>query len=212
MSIRVAIVDDHALIRVSLSHLLADVPGLDILWQADSGEEALQLVRDSPPDVMLLDLDMPGMGGHEAALRLLKMASTVKIVMLSVTDDGPWPTRLLQAGVTGYISKGAELDELVMAIRRAAQGKRYISPNLAQELALQPFAAQQVGNPFDQLSERELQVLSALSGGKRVQEIAEQLCLSPKTISTYRTRLLLKVGVDNDMAVARLALQFGVIS
>lgn len=212
MSIRVAIVDDHALIRVSLSHLLADVPGLDILWQADSGEEALQLVRDSPPDVMLLDLDMPGMGGHEAALRLLKMASTVKIVMLSVTDDGPWPTRLLQAGVTGYISKGAELDELVMAIRRAAQGKRYISPNLAQELALQPFAAQQEGNPFDQLSERELQVLSALSGGKRVQEIAEQLCLSPKTISTYRTRLLLKVGVDNDMALARLALQFGVIS
>lgn len=212
MSIRVAIVDDHALIRVSLSHLLADVPGLDILWQADSGEEALQLVRDSPPDVMLLDLDMPGMGGHEAALRLLKMASTVKIVMLSVTDDGPWPARLLQAGVTGYISKGAELDELVMAIRRAAQGKRYISPNLAQELALQPFAAQQVGNPFDQLSERELQVLSALSGGKRVQEIAEQLCLSPKTISTYRTRLLLKVGVDNDMALARLALQFGVIS
>lgn len=212
MSIRVAIVDDHALIRVSLSHLLADVPGLDILWQADSGEEALQLVRDSPPDVMLLDLDMPGMGGHEAALRLLKMASTVKIVMLSVTDDGPWPARLLQAGVTGYISKGAELDELVMAIRRAAQGKRYISPNLAQELALQPFAAQQVGNPFDQLSERELQVLSALSAGKRVQEIAEQLCLSPKTISTYRTRLLLKVGVDNDMALARLALQFGVIS
>lgn len=212
MSIRVAIVDDHALIRVSLSHLLADVPGLDILWQADSGEEALQLVRDSPPDVMLLDLDMPGMGGHEAALRLLKMASTVKIVMLSVTDDGPWPARLLQAGVTGYISKGAELDELVMAIRRAAQGKRYISPNLAQELALQPFAAQQEGNPFDQLSERELQVLSALSGGKRVQEIAEQLCLSPKTISTYRTRLLLKVGVDNDMALARLALQFGVIS
>lgn len=212
MSIRLAIVDDHALIRVSLSHLLADVPGLDILWQADSGEEALQLVRDSPPDVMLLDLDMPGMGGHEAALRLLKMASTVKIVMLSVTDDGPWPARLLQAGVTGYISKGAELDELVMAIRRAAQGKRYISPNLAQELALQPFAAQQEGNPFDQLSERELQVLSALSGGKRVQEIAEQLCLSPKTISTYRTRLLLKVGVDNDMALARLALQFGVIS
>lgn len=212
MSIRVAIVDDHALIRVSLSHLLADVPGLDIVWQANSGEEALQRVRELSPDVMLLDLDMPGMGGHETALRLLKMNSDVNVVMLSVTDDGPWPAKLLQAGVTGYISKGAELDELVIAIRRAAQGKRYISPNLAQQLALQPFVAQQADNPFHQLSERELQVLSALSQGKRVGDIAEQLCLSPKTISTYRTRLLQKVGVDNDMALARLALQFGVIS
>ena len=211
MSIRVALVDDHALIRLSLSHLLADVPGIEILWLATSGEEALQRVKEDAPDVLLLDLDMPGMGGHEAALRLLKQATDVRIVMLSVTDEGPWPARLLQAGVTGYISKGAELDELVMAIRRAAIGKRYISPHLAQQLALQPYVPNQAENPFDQLSEREMQVLSALSNGKRVQDIAEQLCLSPKTISTYRARLLQKVGVDNDMALARLALQFGVM-
>lgn len=211
MSIRVALVDDHALIRLSLSHLLADVPGIDMIWQATSGEEALSRVRADSPDVLLMDLDMPGMGGHEAALRLLKTAPGVRIVMLSVTEDGPLPGRLLQAGVSGYMSKGAELDELVMAIRRAALGKRYVSPGLAQHLALQQNMPDNSDNPFNQLSEREMQVLSALINGKRVQDIAGQLCLSPKTISTYRTRLLQKVGVDNDMALARLALQFGVM-
>lgn len=211
MSIRVALVDDHSLIRMSLSHLLADVPGIDMIWQANSGEEALLRVRAESPDVLLMDLDMPGMGGHEAALRLLKTAPDVRIVMLSVTDDGPLPGRLLQAGVSGYMSKGAELDELVMAIRRAAMGKRYVSPGLAQQLALQQNMPACAENPFNQLSEREMQVLSELINGKRVQDIAEQLCLSPKTISTYRSRLLQKLGVDNDMALARLALQFGVM-
>ena len=211
MSIRVALVDDHSLIRMSLSHLLADVPGIDMIWQANSGEDALLRVRAESPDVLLMDLDMPGMGGHEAALRLLKTAPGVRIVMLSVTDDGPLPGRLLQAGVSGYMSKGAELDELVMAIRRAALGKRYVSPGLAQQLALQQHTPDRADNPFNQLSEREMQVLSELINGKRVQDIAEQLCLSPKTISTYRARLLQKVGVDNDMALARLALQFGVM-
>lgn len=211
MSIRVALVDDHTLIRLSLSHLLADVPGLTMHWQATSGEEALILARSDEPDVLLMDLDMPGMGGHEAALRLLRTAPGIRIIMLSVTDDGPLPARLLQAGVTGYLSKGAELDELVMAIRRAAQGKRYVSPALAQLLALQQTLSAPGDNPFNQLSEREMQVLSLLINGKRVQDIAEQLCLSPKTISTYRTRLLQKIGVDNDMALARLALQHGVM-
>lgn len=211
MSIRVALVDDHSLIRISLSHLLADVPGLQLIWQATSGEDALLRVRTDRPDVLLMGLDMPGMGGHEAALRLLKTAPDVRIVMLSVTEEGPLPARLLQAGVSGYMSKGAELDELVMAIRRAALGKRYVSPSLAQLLALQQHVPDIDENPFTQLSEREMQVLSELINGKRVQDIAEQLSLSPKTISTYRTRLLQKVGVDNDMALARLALQHGVM-
>ena len=211
MSIRVALVDDHSLIRISLSHLLADVPGINIIWQATSGEDALLRVRTESPDVLLMDLDMPGMGGHEAALRLLKTVPDVRIVMLSVTEEGPLPARLLQAGVTGYMSKGAELDELVMAIRRAALGKRYVSPSLAQLLALQQHVPDTDENPFLQLSEREMQVLSELINGKRVQDIAKQLSLSPKTISTYRTRLLQKVGVDNDMALAKLALQFGVM-
>lgn len=211
MTIRVAIVDDHNLIRLSLSRMLADVPGLEIAGTAGSGEEALQLVREQQPHVLLMDLMMPGMGGHEASLRLMKQWPALRIVMLSVTEDGPLPGRLLQAGVAGYLTKGASLDELVLAIRRAACGQRYVSPELAQVLALQPPQAETAGNPFDCLSERELQVLMLLVKEKRVQDIAEQLYLSPKTVSTYRSRLLQKLGVDNDIALARLALQHGVL-
>ncbi|PQA37815.1 DNA-binding response regulator [Amnimonas aquatica] len=208
---RVAIVDDHNLIRLSLSRMLADVPGLEIAGTAGSGEEALQLVREQQPHVLLMDLMMPGMGGHEASLRLMKQWPALRIVMLSVTEDGPLPGRLLQAGVAGYLTKGASLDELVLAIRRAACGQRYVSPELAQVLALQQPQAETAGNPFDCLSERELQVLMLLVKEKRVQDIAEQLYLSPKTVSTYRSRLLQKLGVDNDIALARLALQHGVL-
>ncbi|WP_241146773.1 response regulator [Amnimonas aquatica] len=211
MTIRVAIVDDHNLIRLSLSRMLADVPGLEIAGTAGSGEEALQLVREQQPHVLLMDLMMPGMGGHEASLRLMKQWPALRIVMLSVTEDGPLPGRLLQAGVAGYLTKGASLDELVLAIRRAACGQRYVSPELAQVLALQQPQAETAGNPFDCLSERELQVLMLLVKEKRVQDIAEQLYLSPKTVSTYRSRLLQKLGVDNDIALARLALQHGVL-
>lgn len=211
MTIRVAIVDDHNLIRLSLSRMLADVPGLEIAGTAGSGEEALQLVREQQPHVLLMDLMMPGMGGHEASLRLMKQWPALRIVMLSVTEDGPLPGRLLQAGVAGYLTKGASLDELVLAIRRAACGQRYVSPELAQVLALQQPQAETAGNPFDCLSERELQVLMLLVKEKRVQDIADQLYLSPKTVSTYRSRLLQKLGVDNDIALARLALQHGVL-
>lgn len=212
MSIRVAIVDDHSLIRMSLSRMLADVPGLQVVGVAASGEEALQLVREKQPQVLLMDLEMPGMGGHEASMRLMKQWPALRIVMLSVTEGGPMPGRLLQAGVAGYLTKGAELDDVVTAIRRAACGQRYVSPELAQVLALQQHAPAADCNPFAALSERELQVLMLLVSEKRVQDIAEQLFLSPKTVSTYRTRLFHKLGVDNDIALTRLALQHGVIA
>lgn len=212
MTIRVAIVDDHNLIRLSFSRMLADEPGLLVVGTAASGEEALQLAREQQPDVMLMDLMMPGMGGHEASIRLMKQWPALRIIMLSGTNDGPMPARLLQAGVNGYLTKGAEFTDVVMAIRLAAQGQRYVSPELAQMLALQQFNADPEGNPFESLSEREMQVLMLLVQEKRVQDIAEQLFLSPKTVSTYRTRLFSKLGVDNDIALTRLALLHGVLS
>ncbi len=192
--------------------MLADVPGLEVVGAAASGEEAIQLVREVQPQVLLMDLMMPGMGGHEASLRLMKLWPELRIVMLSVTEDGPLPGRLLDAGVAGYLTKGAHLDDVVTAIRRAARGQRYVSPELAQMLVLQKHAPDPAENPFTTLSAREMQVLMLLVSEKRVQDIAEQLFLSPKTISTYRSRLLLKLGVDNDIALARLALQHGVIA
>lgn len=212
MSIRVAIVDDHNLIRLSLSRMLADVPGIQVVATGCSGEEALQLVREQQPHVLLMDLNMPGMGGMEASLRLIRQWPELRIVILSVTEDGPLPSRLLQAGVAGYLTKGAELDDLVLAIRRAASGQRYISPALAQQLVLQQHAPDPDVNPFRHLSEREMQVLLSLIAGKRIQDIADQLFLSPKTVSTYRSRLLQKLGVDNDIALTRLAMQHGVMT
>lgn len=212
MPTRIAIVDDHNLIRLGFSRMLADVPGFLVVGTAASGEEALQLVRETKPDVLLMDLQMPGMGGHEASLRLMKQWPALRIIMLSVTSDGPMPARLLQAGVAGYLTKGAEFDDVVLAIRKAMAGQRHISAELAQQLALQQNAPAPAGNPFESLSEREIQVLQMLVSEHRIQDIAGQLHLSPKTVSTYRSRLLQKLGVDNDIALARLALAHGLLN
>lgn len=209
MTLRVAIVDDHTVIRVGFSRMLAEVPGIEVAGTAASGEEALTLVRDTQPHVLLMDLSMPGMGGMDASLRLMKQWPQLRILMLSATEDGPLPARLLQAGVAGYLTKGAGLDEVVHAIRRVALGHRYIAADVAQTLVLQPSEAAGE-NPFASLSDREMQVVVQLVGERRIKDIAEQLCLSPKTVSTYRTRLLDKLGVDNDIALLRLAQQHGV--
>lgn len=211
MPLRVAIIDDHHLICLGLSHMLAGFADIDVVGTADSGEKAIQLVRETRPDVLLMDLEMPGMGGHEASLRLMKEWPQLRIIMLSVTISGPMPARLLQDGVAGYLTKGADLDEVVTAIRRAAAGGRYVNPAMAQTLALQQHAPVSQDDPFAQLSARELQVLERIVRGHRLQDIAIELHLSPKTISTYRARLLQKLHADSDIALARLALDHGLI-
>jgi two-component system invasion response regulator UvrY len=210
MTIRVAIVDDHKLICMAFAHMLADVAGIEVIGTAASGEEALSLVRQHEVDVMLLDLDMPGMGGQEAFKRLQRQSPELRIIVLSVTESGPLPGMMLDAGVAGYLTKGSELDDVVLAIRRAMLGQRYLSPELAQSIVL---SGDKLGvNPFDSLSEREMQVLKLLTREQRIQEIAETLALSPKTVSTYRARLMQKLGVENDIGLARLALQHGLLA
>ncbi|MDP1539306.1 MAG: response regulator [Moraxellaceae bacterium] len=210
MTIRVAIVDDHKLICMAFAHMLADVPGILVVGTAASGEEALSLVRQQQPDVVLLDLDMPGMGGQEAFKRLQRQAPDLRIIVISVTESGPLPGIMLDAGVAGYLTKGSELADVVLAIRRAMIGQRYLSPELAQSIVL---TREESGvNPFSVLSEREMQVLTLLTRENRIQDIAESLALSPKTVSTYRTRLMQKLGVENDIGLARLALQHGLLA
>ncbi len=209
MTIRVAIVDDHKLICLAFAHMLADVPGMSVVGTAASGEEALVLVRQQQPDVLLLDLDMPGMGGQETFRRLQRQAPELRIIVLSVTEKGPLPGLMLDAGVAGYLTKGAELADVVLAIRRAMLGQRYLSPDLAQSIVLT--REEKAENPFAQLSEREMQVLTLMTREHRIQDIAESLALSPKTVSTYRVRLMQKLGVENDIALTRLALQHGLL-
>jgi two-component system invasion response regulator UvrY len=207
--IRVLVVDDHDLVRTGITRMLADIDGLQVVGEADSGESALKLVRELKPDVVLMDVKMPGIGGLEATRKLLRSHPDTKVVAVTVCEEDPFPTRLMQAGAAGYLTKGAGLDEMVQAIRLAFAGQRYISPQIAQQLALKSFQPQ--GSPFDALSEREIQIALMIVGCQKVQLISDKLCLSPKTVNTYRYRIFEKLSVTSDVELTLLAVRHGMV-
>ncbi|CAM3768582.1 Response regulator GacA [Pseudomonas reidholzensis] len=207
--IRVLVVDDHDLVRTGITRMLADIDGLQVVGEADSGETALKLARELKPDVVLMDVKMPGIGGLEATRKLLRSHPDTKVVAVTVCEEDPFPTRLLQAGAAGYLTKGAALDEMVQAIRLAFAGQRYISPQIAQQLALKSFQPQ--GSPFDALSEREIQIALMIVGCQKVQIISDKLCLSPKTVNTYRYRIFEKLSVTSDVELTLLAVRHGMV-
>ncbi len=204
------VVDDHQLVRTGISRLLTDVDGIDIVGEAGSGEEALEMIQAVHPDVVLMDVQMPGIGGLEATRRALRLDPQLKVIAVTVHDDEPFPSRLLNAGAAGYLTKTADLDEMVKAIKAVCDGKRYISSEIAQQLALKPFNANG-GSPFDALSSREMQITLMVIGGMRVQEISENLCLSPKTVNSYRYRVFEKLSVKNDVELTKMSIKHGVI-
>jgi two-component system invasion response regulator UvrY len=154
----VLVVDDHDLVRTGITRMLADIDGLQVVGQAESGEESLMKARELKPDVVLMDIKMPGIGGLEATRKLIRSHPDLKVVAVTVCEEDPFPTRLLQAGAAGYLTKGAALEEMVQAIRMVFNGQRYISPQIAQQLALKSFQPQSSNSPFDLLSEREIQI------------------------------------------------------
>uniref|UniRef100_UPI00289E486A response regulator transcription factor GacA n=1 Tax=Pseudomonas sp. TaxID=306 RepID=UPI00289E486A len=165
--------------------------------------------RELKPDVVLMDVKMPGIGGLEATRKLLRSHPDTKVVAVTVCEEDPFPTRLLQADAAGYLTKGAGLDEMVQAIRLAFAGQRYISPQIAQQLALKSFQPQ--GSPFDALSEREIQIALMIVGCQKVQIISDKLCLSPKTVNTYRYRIFEKLSVTSDVELTLLAVRHGMV-
>ncbi|WP_368491786.1 UvrY/SirA/GacA family response regulator transcription factor [Pseudomonas sp. Hg3Tf] len=207
--IRVLVVDDHDLVRTGITRMLADIDGLQVVGEADSGEASLKVARELKPDVVLMDVKMPGIGGLEATRKLLRSHPDVKVVAVTVCEEDPFPTRLLQAGAAGYLTKGAGLDEMVQAIRLVFAGQRYISPQIAQQLALKSFQPQ--GSPFDALSEREIQIALMIVGCQQVQIISDKLCLSPKTVNTYRYRIFEKLSVTSDVELTLLAVRHGMV-
>lgn len=207
--IRVLVVDDHDLVRTGITRMLADIDGLHVVGEGDSGESALKLARELKPDVVLMDVKMPGIGGLEATRKLLRSHPDIKVVAVTVCEEDPFPTRLLQAGAAGYLTKGAGLDEMVQAIRLAFAGQRYISPQIAQQLALKSFQPQ--GSPFDALSEREIQIALMIVGCQKVQIISDKLSLSPKTVNTYRYRIFEKLSVTSDVELTLLAVRHGMV-
>lgn len=208
--INVMLVDDHELVRTGIRRLLDDRSGLRVIAEAGTGEEAIEIVRRQRPDVVIMDVNMPGIGGLEATRKLLQMDPSLKVIVCTVHTEEPFPTRLLEAGAAGYLTKGCGIDEIVKAIEAVHGGERYICSEIAQQiaLALTDGANQSL---FDKLSQREMQVMLMVTQGQNVQQISDRLCLSPKTISTYRHRLFEKLGVINDVELTRLAIRHGVI-
>lgn len=210
MQITLLLVDDHELVRAGIRSLLEGVEGLKVVGEASSGEEAVKLARDKNPHVVLMDVRMPGIGGLEATRKLLRVDPDIKVIALTVCGEEPFPSKLLQAGAAGYLTKGSGLEEMVNAIHSVNSGKRYISPEVAQQLALKHLSHEHA-SPFDALSEREMQVMLMITSGQKVQEISDKLCLSPKTVNSYRYRLFDKLKVQSDVELTHLAIRHGIL-
>lgn len=208
--INVFLVDDHELVRTGIRRLLEDVRGIKVVGEADSGEAALKWCRQNHADIVLMDMNMPGIGGLEATRKLLRYSPDAKIIVLTIHTENPFPTKVMQAGAAGYLTKGAGADEVVNAIRMVNSGQRYISPDIAQQMALSQFSTSS-DNPFKELSERELQIMSMITKGQKVTDISEQLNLSPKTVNSYRYRLFSKLDINGDVELTHLAIRHGML-
>ena len=191
--------------------MLADIEGITVVGGACSGEEAINQTRALKPDVVLMDIRMPGIDGLEATRRLLRSYPDLKVIAVTACEEDPFPTRLMQAGASGYLTKGADLNEMVQAIRQVFTGHCYISPPIAQQMALKSFKPQRDQSPFEQLSEREIQIALMIANCQKVQSISDQLCLSPKTVNTYRYRIFEKLSIDSDVELALLAVRHGMV-
>ncbi|MBA6419855.1 UvrY/SirA/GacA family response regulator transcription factor [Pseudomonas neustonica] len=208
--IKVLVVDDHDLVRMGISRMLEDVAGLTVVGEADSGESAVTQARALRPDVVLMDVRMPGIGGLEATRKLAQLDKHMKVIAVTVCNEEPFPSRLMQAGAAGYVTKGAALEEMVAAIKQVHAGQRYISPNIAQLLVLKHLNPGGE-SPFDCLSDREIQIALMIVGCEKVNSISDKLCLSPKTVNTYRYRIFEKLGVTSDVELTLLAVRNGMV-
>lgn len=210
MTIRVFIVDDHALVRTGFRMILGAEPDLEVVGDAESAELALAQIRKLKPDVVLCDLHLPGLSGLELTERIVRGGDEVRVIAVSVLEDGPMPRRLLEAGARGYVGKGCNAAELLKAVRDVAAGKRYLASNIAQELALAQLQGDS-DSPFDHLTPRELEVALLLNQGLRQGAIAKRLSLSAKTVNTHKAHLFEKLGIHDTIALARLASQYGLV-
>jgi len=208
--IRLLIVDDHDLMRTGIRNIIDQAGGIEIVGEAASGEEAIRLNRELKPDVILMDIGLPGLSGFETSERIMNARPEVRVIALTAHAQPPFPARLLEMGAAGYLTKACAADELIRAIRKVADGERHIGSEIAQQLAMSllPGSPQ---SPFQELTPRELEVAMMLARGMRASAIAERMNISPKTISTHKYRIFEKIGVDSEVALLREAIRYGVI-
>ncbi len=205
-TITVLIVDDHDLIRMGIRSLLLDAKDIKVVAEAGSGEAALELVRELSPDVVLMDIKMPGIGGFEATRKILRFRPETKILIITACTDDVHPSHFLKIGALGYITKEARIDEMMLAIHTIYKGQQYVTPKVAQQMVLNKVHDGDK-TPFDDLSSRELQVAFMIIKGYKAPEISEKLNLSSKTVNTYRYRIFKKLKVKGDVELVHLSMQ-----
>jgi two-component system invasion response regulator UvrY len=207
--VNVMLVDDHAVVRMGFKMLLESASDIKVVAEAENGEHAIQAYVAHHPDVVVMDITMPGIGGMEAIERILAKDSNAKILVLSAHEDSVHPKRVLNLGAMGYLTKRSAAEELIKAIRTVATGKKYIEAGVAQQMAIQQLSGDQ--SPVDVLSEREFEVFMSLARGKTTNEIAETLFLSPRTVGTHLYNIKQKLNAQNSAEIALIAMRSGLL-
>lgn len=208
-TINAMLVDDHAVVRMGFRLLLEGVSDIKVVAEADSGEAAIRRFVEVKPDVVVMDISMPGIGGLEAIDRILAKEPQARILVLSAHEDAMHARRVLKAGAAGYLTKRSAAEELIQAIRQVHNGKTYLEPTVAQQLAMQQLSGER--NPVDTLSEKEFKVFLSLANGQSVQDIADVMSLSPRTVGTHLYNIKQKLGAQNSAELAIIAMRAGLI-
>ena len=209
--IKLLLVDDHELVRTGIRRILEDVDDFNVVGEANNGEDAVKFCREHRPDLVMMDMNMPGIGGLEATKQILHFAQDTRVIVLSVHKDNPIPGKVMEIGAFGYLTKDAEPNEMINAIRKVAVGQKYIAPEIAQQIAISRLSKVEE-NPFEQLSNRELEITMMLTKGSKVPDIAAHLNISAKTVNTYRYRMFEKLDVSSDVELTHLALRHKLIN
>ena len=207
--IRVMLVDDHAVVRSGIRRLLEQHAGFNVIAEAESGERAYQLFGELLPDVAIMDLSMPGMGGMEAIKRIIARYSQARLLVLSMHENAAFANQALKAGARGYLAKNSLAEELVAALLAVHAGKTYISSDIARKIAMQ--GVDNKGDPMQQLSARDFEIFRMLAEGLDGEQIATALKISSKTVANYQTMIKQKLGINNPVEMVRLAIRCGLI-
>ena len=208
--INVVLIDDHLLVRNGYRAMLDRRPEFAVVGEAGDGEAGLALIRKLEPDIAVLDLHMPRLTGVEVTERVRRSELKTRVVIVTVAGEAPFPRRLLEAGASGYLTKACPSEEFILALLQVADGRRYLAPTIAQQLAMESVDGGG-GSPFDRLTTRELEIAIRLAQGDDAQTLSRFLSISDKTISTHKSNIFAKLDIDNVVALAHLANVHGVL-
>ena len=207
--IKVLLVDDHSVVRMGFKMLIEAESDMEVISEAESGEDGIKVFKELKPDLVVMDITMPGIGGLESIERILAYDKNAKILVLSAHEDSVHPKRVLNAGALGYLTKRSAAEELIKAIRSVHSGKKFLEADIAQQMSITQLSGE--NNPVEVLSDREFEVFMALAKGKSTNEIAETMHLSPRTVGTHLYNIKQKLNANNSAEIALIAIRCGLL-